>query len=153
MDTAKVDIRKLQLLNDRINQCIDELNQVRLSVHGLSHTSAIGPAHPFGQVPFGQSPYGAVPFGGAGYVPGYAAPGAGAVLGQPFGQPLAAPLPVAGAGAFGIPGIGVAPAIGLSHTSAEAAWTDPYRQVSADPLLMARIVQTFPYAYQPGNAY
>ena len=39
METAKVDIRKLQLLNDRINQCIDALNQVRLSVHGLSHTS------------------------------------------------------------------------------------------------------------------
>src|SRR6266542_5391882 len=46
METAKVDIRKLQLLNDRINQCIDALNQVRLSVHGLSqglaHTSAQG---------------------------------------------------------------------------------------------------------------
>ena len=36
METAKVDIRKLQLLNDRINQCIDALTQVRLSVHGLS---------------------------------------------------------------------------------------------------------------------
>ncbi len=37
MDTVKVDIRKLQTLNDRINQCIDALGQVRLSVHGLSH--------------------------------------------------------------------------------------------------------------------
>jgi len=35
METAKVDIRKLQLLNDRINQCIDALHQVRLSVHAL----------------------------------------------------------------------------------------------------------------------
>src|SRR5215510_44001 len=49
METAKVDIRKLQLLNDRINQCIDALNQVRLSVHGLlagaglSHTSPFFP--------------------------------------------------------------------------------------------------------------
>lgn len=40
METAKIDIRKLQLLNDRINQTIDALNQVRLSVHGLSHTNA-----------------------------------------------------------------------------------------------------------------
>ena len=39
METAKVDIRKLQLLNDRINQTIDALNQVRMSVHGLQHTS------------------------------------------------------------------------------------------------------------------
>jgi hypothetical protein len=36
METAKVDIRKLQLLNDRINQCIEAFGQVRLSVHGLS---------------------------------------------------------------------------------------------------------------------
>ena len=38
---AKVDVRKLQVLNDRINQTIDALNQVRLSVHGvhgLGHT-------------------------------------------------------------------------------------------------------------------
>jgi hypothetical protein len=46
METAKVDIRKLQQLNDRINQTIDALNQVRLSVHGLSHTS---PVNPIGQ--------------------------------------------------------------------------------------------------------
>ena len=42
METAKVDIRKLQLLNDRINQCIDALAQVRLSVHGLSHSNPLG---------------------------------------------------------------------------------------------------------------
>lgn len=35
---AKVDVRKLQILNDRINQTIDALSQVRLSVHGLGHT-------------------------------------------------------------------------------------------------------------------
>ena len=46
METAKVDIRKLQLLNDRINQTIDALNQVRLSVHGLSHTAGINPNVP-----------------------------------------------------------------------------------------------------------
>lgn len=58
MDTAKVDIRKLQLLNDRINQTIDALNQVRFSVHGV--TSGQGLAHAglqgFGQG-IGQNPY------------------------------------------------------------------------------------------------
>lgn len=46
METAKVDIRKLQLLNDRINQTIDALSQVRLSVHGLSHSQGINPNAP-----------------------------------------------------------------------------------------------------------
>ena len=43
---AKVDVRKLQVLNDRINQTIDALNQVRLSVHGvqgLGHTGVPQP--------------------------------------------------------------------------------------------------------------
>jgi hypothetical protein len=40
---AKVDVRKLQVLNDRINQTLDALNQVRLSVHGLGHTGAVPP--------------------------------------------------------------------------------------------------------------
>ena len=54
METAKVDIQKLQLLNDRIAQCFDALNQVRLSVHGLSHTTAqAGIGQGFGQQAFG----------------------------------------------------------------------------------------------------
>lgn len=48
---AKVDVRKLQVLNDRINQTIDALNQVRLSVHGLGHTG--GPQSGFMQQGFG----------------------------------------------------------------------------------------------------
>ena len=44
METAKVDIRKLQTLNDCINRTIEALNQVRLSVHGA------GPQG-FGMVP------------------------------------------------------------------------------------------------------
>ena len=56
---AKVDIRKLQLLNDRISQTIEALNQVRLSVHGLSHTAGVP-----GQVPGLGYGYGVnVPFG------------------------------------------------------------------------------------------
>lgn len=40
---AKVDVRKLQILNDRINQTIDALSQVRMSVHGLGHTGVPTP--------------------------------------------------------------------------------------------------------------
>lgn len=113
MDTAKVDIRKLQLLNDRINQCIDALNQVRLSVHGLSHTS---------------QPQAGMP----GLQQGQAVPGA------PFGYGLAGQ---------GSPFVQSSPFIqGLSHTGAEG-FESPGRPVWADPLLSARIAQTFPYAY------
>jgi hypothetical protein len=60
METANVDIRKLQLLNDRINQTIDALNQVRLSVHGLQHSAMpvsqnIGWGYP-GTLPTSQIP-------------------------------------------------------------------------------------------------
>ena len=93
MDTAKVDIRKLQLLNDRINQTIDALNQVRFSVHGatsqgLSHTGTQG----FGQT---QNPYGGVSQGlGATGVSGIGNPAFGlahsAIPQSPFGSPFAA---------------------------------------------------------------
>ena len=113
METAKVDIRKLQLLNDRINQCIDALNQVRLSVHGLSHTTAAPPfpgaqagflqaginplaQNPgiglgyanFGQVPVGQIPVGQFPLTQAYYIPG-PFPGAQAGFLQAGINPLA----------------------------------------------------------------
>ena len=78
METVKVDMQKLQLLNDRIAQTIDALNQLRLSVHGIQHTpqawgpnigygasfgsySPFGVYNPYAQQAFGQSPY-AQPF-------------------------------------------------------------------------------------------
>jgi hypothetical protein len=149
METAKVDIRKLQLLNDRINQCIDALNQVRLSVHGLSHTSATaglgGGINPFaaGVNPFapnptvGFAPYGAPPFASPGFMPGIShstwGPQAfpGAI--DPRLDPRGATLPFAGH----IPS-------GLSHTTLEG---EGYaRPTWADPYLAAKIAQTFPYA-------
>jgi len=58
---AKVDVRKLQILNDRINQTIDALNQVRLSVHGLGHTGmnpqGFGPGYGVPQGLGAQNPY------------------------------------------------------------------------------------------------
>lgn len=74
---AKVDVRKLQVLNDRINQTIDALNQVRFSVHGLGHTS--GPPSPYGlQSPFGIGTQGGYP-GVGGSLGGF--PGVGGSLG------------------------------------------------------------------------
>src|SRR5262245_40602697 len=91
METAKVDIRKLQLLNDRINQCLDALSQVRQSVHGLSHSQATPPLGIGAQAPgyidprfgFGASPV--VPgFGGA-QTAGWIGPGfAGGLAHTPF---------------------------------------------------------------------
>ncbi|HEX8791291.1 MAG TPA: hypothetical protein VF765_10115 [Polyangiaceae bacterium] len=59
MQTATVDIRRLQILNDSINRTIDALNQVRLSVYGtvtpnaLGVTQAVGGlAHAAAQNPF-----------------------------------------------------------------------------------------------------
>lgn len=131
METAKVDIRKLQLLNDRINQCIDALNQVRVSVHGLSHASVgaqTGVGIPLAQPTFGQAPYGAA--FGAGYSPGF--------IQQGFQPGFTAPqYPV------GIPQ-GFNPVLGLSHTSQEGL---EQRPVWTDPLMAARLAQTFPYLY------
>jgi len=137
METAKVDIRKLQALNDRINQCIDALNQVRLSVHGLAHTTPAGPFFPAGVGTLAPTPFG-VGYPGLGSVP----------LGSAYVPGFSHTTPIVGApGAFA-PGFGhgINPFAGLSHTSPEESlsrpgWTDPF--------LAVRIAQTFPYAQYP----
>ena len=135
MDTVKVDVQKLQILNDRISQCLDALNQVRLSVHGLqqglgglgqpgiggiSHTS-INPFQQYGQTyanPWGQS-----------YAQQYT-PQLGQGYGQTFAQPWGQPY-------------------GISHTP----WTQVnpllQLQMQSDPFIAARIAQTFPFAFTP----
>jgi hypothetical protein len=61
---AKVDIRRLQYLNDRIAQVMDALNQVRLSVHGLQPALGLPQQFGFQQPPgFQQLPYGMGPIG------------------------------------------------------------------------------------------
>jgi hypothetical protein len=59
METARVDLQRLQFLNDRIQQTIEALNQVRWSVHAMSHTAdlhgvpgAIAPMAGYGQFPW-----------------------------------------------------------------------------------------------------
>ena len=151
METAKVDLRKLQLLNDRITQVIDALNQVRFSVHGLQHTAAS-------------------------YWPGYSglgwsgqvSPWASQQWNTPFNTPFNA---TPGAGINGIPsggftpGMGMTgqvPGIGLSHTAPEAGLdpilaqqmaarlAQPWPVPGAFPYAQAvQFAQTFPWAYVP----
>jgi hypothetical protein len=147
METAKVDIKKLQILSDRINQCIDALNQVRLSVHGLTQTN------PFGQVPgFGQAGLGQPGVGGLSHTSGVPFPTMGGI--NPGSNPYANPY--AGIGALGLgtqgqfpgqigqsPFPGASPFFGLSHTGAEG--TEAFRSTWNDPYLAAKVSQTFPY--------
>jgi hypothetical protein len=125
MDTVKLDIQKLQLLNDRIAQTLEALNQVRLSVHGLQHTS--------GQVPYGvmgqgiqhTSAFGPQPFASP-FTQPFASPYA-----QPFATPFASPFT---SSPFVTPFIGG----GIAHTTA-----------SIDPMYQVRMAQTFPFVQSP----
>ena len=169
METAKVDIRKLQLLNDRINQCIDALNQVRLSVHGLSagaglsHTASpffpgVNPGIPTGFGPYGQ-------FAGG---PGQFPPSPISAYQQsvtPFGtigpQPIASGLSQGlshTSGGWGAnPGLFGQPQLGLFGQGVPfGQGINPYGVPfgaegigATDPMLVARIAQTFPYAQLP----
>jgi len=174
METAKVDIRKLQLLNDRINQTIDALNQVRLSVHGLSHTAGINPNVPnvgatafglgagaqqggFPQVPqvgfpqMQQAGFPQVFGGGLSHTPLFF----GGVQGgmnpyAPWGV-QGGLNPYAGIGIGGVnPYLAQAGQIGqfggLSHSTAPESLEPFARPAWNDPLLAVKVAQTFPYA-------
>lgn len=136
MDTVKVDIQKLQLLNDRIAQTIDALNQVRMSVHGIQHTQF----SPFAQVsPYGfQNPFVGYP--------------------QAFGSFSPTPYPTQ----FGSSMPYGSPFSGLSHTSPQAmqytqytpytSYATPYTNgishTSWDPTWQTRQT-TFPFVQHP----
>ena len=144
METAKVDIKKLQILSDRINQCIDALNQVRISVHGLAQSN------PFTQGALGTQGFGQVPglshtspFGIGATNPMYPT-NPYASFGAPQG------VPGIGQAGFGQPGFGqqgFAPLnqLGLSHTGPEGIEGYPGASTWNDPYLAARVTQTFPY--------
>jgi hypothetical protein len=149
---AKVDIRKLQLLNDRINQTIEALNQVRFSVHGLHHSSMPFGwggqwAHPatMGYNTMGYNLQNLSPFGWGQLTPGisHSNPMQQIGLGQlPFGQ-----VPFAQAAFAQNPFNPITAAYnpwnpygGISHTSVDPT-TDPYWNL--------RVVQTFPFAPLP----
>lgn len=157
---ARVDIKKLQLLNDRIVQTIDALNQVRLTVHGLSHSQAgigaVGGAMGLGQpsafglgVQASPSSYpqafptvGAVPFG------------LSHTSVNPQQALFASPITPVGYTAAFMPNVGnlgaavsawpAMGATGLSHSTIEEQWIAEMR--AQDP---RRLSQTFPYCYTP----
>ena len=195
METAKVDIRKLQLLNDRINQVIDALHQVRLSVHALQQgyqtqqqpygaglgTQAFGQTFgqafnsPFQQSPFQQNPYQQSPFQQSQFQqnpfqqnPFQQSPfqqgsqqGMNPLFGQsPFQQQGINPMnPMGQLNPMQTPGSGATPGLlhsnnpwlggqGLSHTTSEQDLFSN-RPLWSDPVLAARLSNTFPYAHYP----
>ena len=126
---VRVDVRKLQLLNDRINQCMDALQQVRFGVQGISHTPQYNVQQPYG------------PVQGLSHTPQYMVPMPMTATPQPF-------LPVQGL--THTPQFYTQPLVeqelfrGLSHTS---PWNIQERldiERTNDPY---RIAQTFPYAF------
>jgi hypothetical protein len=131
MQTATVDIRRLQILNDSINRTIDALNQVRLSVYGavtpntLGVTPGIGGlAHAAAQNPFVASQlanqFAANPFATNQF--GNPFTSSFANVTNPFNNPYAQ--------------LGAA---GLGHTAFGSAFADPYAT--------ARVAQTFPFIH------
>lgn len=133
METAKIDIRKLQLLNDRINHTIDALNQVRMSVHGLSHSNTIGTTNlglswnPSTFVPTLPT---TTPIGWSTVPLNYAQ---SPVPNPTFAQPLAY------ANILG----------GLNHSTPEMIDANTWNRPVTDLSYLARINQTFPFAYSP----
>lgn len=144
METAKVDFRKLQLLNDRINQTIDAMNQLRVSVHGLGAQMGVPTQTPF--VP-GLSHTGVIPQ--IPWIPG---------LSQMYPQTLAGIPQYNPYTAYGqsaqvsqIPWLNPLANIGLSHTGFDTADLSrlgtPYGAL--DPFTLARVTAAFPFALAP----
>jgi len=142
---AKVDIRKLQLLNDRITQTIDALNQVRLTVHGLGHSSPYAQMNPYLSAGLGQQPWGQ--FGGQ----------------QPWGQ-FGGQQPIGQSYGVGVNPFQTGTMGGIQHSSpltqsplvsqvlgGQYGNTDLFENQyllvrASDP---NRISATFPFAFQP----
>jgi hypothetical protein len=139
METVKVDIQKLQLLNDRLAQTIEALNQVRLSVHGIQHSPA--QVSPWGVPAYGYGAYGAYAQSPFAFQPSFGAPYT-PYMTSPFAAPVTSPFP------------------GIQHTPATIApqtmgmssgWTLPYAgnglsHTSWDPTWQTR---AFPWVQYP----
>ena len=135
METVKVDVQKLHLLNERIEQAIDALNQLRLSAHGVAGATA----SPY-SVPstYGFSPYGTYSPYGAYHPIGFVQPGFSPFAQPPFAQPTFAQPAFAQPG-FAQPPFWTMPIWGSPHGSngTSHAWR---------PEWQARAGQPWPYA-------
>ena len=152
METVKVDVQKLQLLNDRIAQTIDALNQVRMSAHAIQHTQGspwaaygagygtqpVGLVPPFlqygAQSPFSNVPYTSPFFGGIQHTATpYTNPYLGGT-GTPFANPYLSNVTQVGSS------IGAWPTSylsnGISHSSFDPNW-------------QLRAAQIFPFGQSP----
>lgn len=134
METAKVDIRRLQTLNDCINRTIEALNQVRLSVYG----GGIAHSAPMGLQGIGTPAY----FGGyTGNFPG--------AFASPFGiaPQTAGMVPgFANFGAFGGYPNAFAGNTGIGHSAIDPRFGWDWTQ-TMDPYATARVAQTFPFVH------
>ena len=97
METVKVDNQKLQLLNERIAQTIEALNQVRMSAHAIQHTLAVPPQSyaqygAYASTAFSPvQPFYGVPYAQQAFVPPYAVqPHPIAQTGNPYVTPFTA---------------------------------------------------------------
>lgn len=139
METAKVDIRKLQTLNDCINRTIEALNQVRLSVHGA------GP-QTFGVMPGMGGMAHAAP---GGYYPPFPQftqfPQVGGYGSQtsPYANPFASFGGISPLAYWSQQGLGHSGINGLSALGQVGGLGQDY----ADPYTTARIAQTFPFVH------
>lgn len=153
---AKIDVRKLQLLNDRICQTIDALNEVRASVRGLSHSSYQGFAGypqvtPFGlqqQVPpWALGPQQAPFIGQQGLGLQHTPWSTPATLGQTphIPQAMYGPGLLAQQQQLPVPQQSINPWLGwgLGHSSADLAERQLSELRAGDP---TRLQQTFPLA-------
>lgn len=149
METAKVDIRKLEILSERVNQVLDALHQVRLSVHGYQPFSQVGgsPTTQYGYPTWGQPyGYGVSPLAAQQLLSQQGISPFGPLAAQspysPFGQPFAGVNPFNTIGSIyaqqGVPGM-FPVRIGGGADIAETDWSR-----ANDPMRMTRIAQTFP---------
>jgi hypothetical protein len=138
METVKVDLQKLQILNDRIAQTIDALNQVRLSTHGLQHSGSwstqqgVSGFSPIGQQGFSpvaqQAGYGVNPFSGISHTSPFVNPFVQSQLPwSPVGFPQQTMV-----------GQPWTAGIGISHSG-----------LQVDPQMSMRLAQTFPFVGYP----
>jgi hypothetical protein len=151
METVKVDIQKLQQLNDRINQTIDALTQLRQSVHayqpmGLQHTQSFIPQQQ-GFIPQQQ-----------GFIPQQQ--GLAYNVPQPYGQPFglqhtAAPFIVPQQSTLTQGQQSWPYSVAPWSTSAQMGWVNPMGGLSHSTVQqpidasLLRLTQTFPYAFSP----
>lgn len=137
METAKVDMRRLQLLNDRIAQVMEALNQVRFSVHGLQHTTQYSPwAQQLGLPYAGQIGIDPRTLGTLGVQQGLGINWVNPMLGLSH-SPFEAIDPTA------------AYRFGIDPLSSARIGIDPITgaRIGFDPFTNARVAQTFPFAY------